>query len=211
MRPSEKLSSFVKDALVAGRGPEDIRRAITEAGWTQAEAEGALATWANTGFTPPVPSPTRLVSARDAFFYGLMFAALLLTTWHLNTLAFELIEAWLPDVDQPGRYFSRNAVRWSVSILVVFAPLFFWMNHRATAATRSDPVLRRSGIRRWFGYVTLFLASITLLCDLVYVIHATLSGDLTAQVAAQASVVAATASAVFFYFRGQTRETDHVA
>jgi hypothetical protein len=75
------------------------------------------------------------------------------------------------------------------------------MNHRAA---RANPGARRSPVRKWLGYLTLFLAAIALLGDLIWVIYVYLQGDLGLRVLLKALVVLVVASAIFFYFRRET-------
>ncbi|WP_289040168.1 DUF5671 domain-containing protein [uncultured Aliiroseovarius sp.] len=207
MRPSDQLAAFTRDALSAGQSRDDIRAALAQSGWAPNEIDEALDAWADIDFPTPVPRPCPYVSAREAFFYGLMFAALAMTAWHLVALLHNQIDHWVADPlnDDAGRY-AINSTRWSIAALVVFAPTFLVMNHRAVRATNSDPGKRRSGVRKWFGYVTLFLASISLLGDLMAVIYALLSGDLTVRFMLKALVVAGVAGTVFAYFRQDTEE-----
>jgi len=206
MRPADQLAQFVAEALKEGRSREEIADALSQAGWTTSEASGALNAWADTPFRPPVPRPRPFVSAREAFVYGLMFLALAMTAWHITTLGFELINLWLPDVTDRTNRYNADSVRWSISILVVFFPLFLIMNARAQRATREDAGRRRSAVRKWFGYVTLFLAAVALLGDLIAVIYALLNGDLTARFVAKATLVALTAGLIFLYFRSEVEE-----
>lgn len=206
MRPADQLAQFVAEALKEGRSREEISAALHQAGWTQNEVAGALDAWAETGFLPPVPRPRPYVSAREAFLYGLMFLALAMTAWNITALGFELIELWLPDVTDEFNRYNAETVRWSISVLVVFFPLFVVMNTRAQRAAHADPGRRRSAVRKWFGYITLFLAAIALLGDLIAVIYALLSGDLTARFIAKAALVALTAGLIFLYFRGEMEE-----
>jgi hypothetical protein len=203
MRPADRLAGFVRDALVAGRSREDIRTALSHAGWSPAEVDTALTAWAETPFDPPVPRPQPYVSAAEAFLYSLMFFALAMTAWNLTSLLFELIDGWLPDPVDGLSGISASRVRWAISILVVFFPLFLLLNARATRAAARDPGTRRSSVRKWFAYVTLFLAALGLIGDLVAVIYAFLSGDLTTRFAAKAATVAVVAGAVLAYFRGE--------
>jgi hypothetical protein len=208
MRPADQIAQFVAEALKEGRSRDEISAALDEAGWTPNEVAGALDAWAETGFTPPVPRPRPYVSAREAFLYGLMFLALAMTAWNITTLGFELIELWLPDVTDKFSRYNAQSVRWSISVLVVFFPLFLVMNTRAQRAAHADPGKRRSAVRKWFGYITLFLAAIALLGDLIAVIYALLSGDLTARFIAKAALVALTAGLIFLYFRGEMEEAE---
>lgn len=207
MRPSDQLAEFTRDALAAGQSRDSIRAALTRSGWAPNEIDEALDAWAAIDFPTPVPRPRPYVSAREAFFYGLMFAALAMTAWHLVALLHNLIDHWVADPlnDDAGRY-AINSTRWLIAALVVFAPTFLVMNHRAVQATKADPGKRRSGVRKWFGYVTLFLASISLLGDLMAVIYALLSGDLTLRFMLKALVVAGVAGTIFAYFRQDADE-----
>lgn len=203
MRPADRLAGFVRDALIAGRSRDDIHGALARAGWSATEIDTALNAWAEAPFDPPIPRPQPYVSAAEAFLYSLMFVALAMTAWNLTSLFFELIASWLPDpVDGLSRI-DADRVRWAIAILVVFFPLFLLLNARAVKAATRDPGVRRSSVRKWFAYVTLFLAALGLIGDLVAVIYAFLSGDLTARFAAKAATVAVVAGAVLAYFRGE--------
>ena len=56
-RKADLLSEFVGDALIAGRSRDDIRTALSEAGWATKEINAAIGAWAAGDFTPPVPRP----------------------------------------------------------------------------------------------------------------------------------------------------------
>jgi len=208
MRSADQLANFTRDALTAGKSRAEIADALTSAGWAKNEVTEALNAWADSDFTPPVPRPRPYVSAREAFFYGLMFAALGWTAWHLVALAFNLIDMWLPDAGDRVRVGDRRNMRFSIASLIVFAPLFFYLANRAASDTRKDPSKRRSGMRKGLGYLTLFLAALTLAGDLVFVLYSLLNGDLTAQIIAKAAVLAVIAGAIFAYFRNETMVDD---
>lgn len=212
MKSSEQLARFVRDALNAGKSRDQITGALAEAGWTDAEIRDALRGWAESDFIPPIPRPRPFVSAREAFLYGLMFIALGVTAFHLTALGFNLIDKWMPETGYEERaYYRVDSIRWSIASLVVFFPVFLWLNTRANTAIRSDPGQRRSLVRKWFGYITLFLAAIAILGDLIFVIHALLSGDLTLRFFAKSALVAAVAAVIFLYFRADMAEDSNVA
>ena len=207
MRPSDQLAEFTRDALAAGKSRDDIRSALSQSGWAPNEVAEALDAWAEIDFSTPVPRPRPYVSAREAFFYGIMFVALAMTAWHLVSLLHNLIDHWVTDpLDENGGRYALSSTRWSIAALIVFAPTFLVLNRRTVQATKADPGKRRSGVRKWFGYVTLFLASISLLGDLMAVIYALLSGDLTLRFILKALVVAGVAGSVFAYFRQEENE-----
>ncbi len=202
MKPAEQLAQFVQQGLQAGHSPERLRAALLEAGWSDAEVDGALAGWADAGLGVPVPRPRASVSARDAAVYGLLFVALLSVTWNLVSLGFRLIEIWVPDPLQRGGRdaWTSSSVRWSMAALIVLGPLFVALHIFAERAT-SHRGMRRSPMRRRVGALGLFLAALVLLGDAVGVVYAALSGDMTAQFIAKAALVAVVAVLVMLYFR----------
>lgn len=204
MRTSDQLADFVGHALSHGRSRDEITGALTSAGWRPEEVAAALRAWSPVEFTPPVPRPRPQLTAAEAFIYGCMFTALAISASHMVWLGFELIDRWLPD---PARdsYNSYNAwaIRWSIAMLIVAMPVFLLINAHTVRAERADAGRRRSGVGRWFGYVTLFLALLSLAGDLVSAIYATLSGDLTASFVAKSALVAAVAGLIYLYFRAR--------
>lgn len=202
MRPPELLSQFVREGLVAGHPPGDLRAALERAGWSRAEIDAAMHGWSDAGLGVPVPHPRPSVTGRDAVLYGLMFVALLAVTWHLVQLLFALITIWFPDPAEVARPRGATAsMRWSIATLIVLLPLYVWLDRRAEKEASADPGIRRSVTRRKFASITLFLAALALLGDTIAVVYAALSGDLTVQFVAKASVVAVVAALVIAYFR----------
>lgn len=210
MKPNETLSDFVARALAAGRDRDEIAAALQQAGWQAGDIRRALAAWGDAALGLPVPRPAAHVSARDAFFYGLMFTALALLVWHVDTLGFDLIDrAYITGTDYADEWRAQS-IRWSIAVLVVVVPLFLWLNRAEAARLRSDPAQARSAIRKWFAFVTLYLAVLGMVGDLVATIYALLNGDLTLQFIAKAALVLLTAGLVFLYYRGEMRQGDEV-
>lgn len=200
MRPADQVADFVAKALSAGRSRDEIARALKGAGWTAGEVSAGLDAWAVSDFIPPVPRPRPYVSAKEAFVYGIMFAALAMTSWYITLLGFELIDRWLPDPGTDVSIYGLWNIRWSIATLVVTLPVFLVLNLRMSRDVQREPSKRRSALRKWFGYITLFLAAVALAGDLIATIFSLLNGALTARVAARAALVAVTAGLIFVYF-----------
>lgn len=204
MARSDELNDFVRSGLASGRSGDELATALTQAGWSGREIAAALAAWlpAAPGL-PPVPRPRAYVSAREALVYGLLFVLLGMICWHVTMLGFEVIESLLPGWE--GRYYtpSASAMRWNIATLIPAVPLFLLLNRKVMRDTARDTGRKRSLVRKWFAAVTLLLASLTLLGDLVAVIYSLLNGDLTARFAAKAALVAVMAGLVFAYYRGE--------
>lgn len=205
MAVNKDLAQFVREALGAGRSRSEIEVVLTEAGWTTAEAREALQAWSETSFVPPIPRPQALVSARDFFIYALTFGALIFTAIYMVVLCHALIDWAYP---QPYHYGISSTVRWSIAVLVVAAPTYFWLTWRERRRLENDPSLHRSSVRKWWIYIALLVAASVLLGDLVSTIYALLDGDFTVQFLAKAAVVAVVAGGVFLFYRGDIRHGD---
>ena len=201
MARSDELSDFVRHGLAAGRSREELAAALAQAGWSGREAAEALDGWAAAPGLPPVPRPRAYVSAREGLVYGLLFLLLIFICWHLTMLGFQVIDSILPGLED--RYPPPpSALRWSMAALIPSVPLFLWLNRRV-AATMGDPGRRRSLVRKWFAAVTLLLASLALLGDLVAVIYSALNGELTARFLAKAALIAAIGGLAFAWWRDE--------
>ena len=202
MAGNRDLAQFVRDALSAGKSRVEIAAVLGQAGWSAQEVSDALEGWADVPFAPPVPRPRPVVTARDFFVYALMFGALLFGAGYLVGLLHALIDHFISSEDSGATY----RIRWAMAVLIVTLPLYLWLATRENRRLAADPALARSAIRSWMTYVTLLFAAAVLLGDLVAVIYAFLSGDLTVQFALKALVVAGIAGGIFGYYRRDGRQ-----
>jgi hypothetical protein len=202
VRPADRLSRFVQDGLRAGHDADTLRRALLAAGWSEAEIDSALSAWADHGLGVPVPRPSGGAEMQGAVLYGLMFVALVLVTFNLADLGFDLIEIWLPDPLREGYHFdAADSIRMSVALLVVALPLFLWLDRRAARAVASDPGQRRAPLRHKFGAFAMFLSALALLGAAVAVVYAGLMGVVTAQFMAKVALIVVIAVLVIAWFR----------
>lgn len=196
MAGGREIDRFVRDALNLGRSRDDIGAALDHAGWPRRDIDRALAAFADTPFVPPVPRPRPAATARDAFLYALTFVALSVVVLNLVSLAFEVIEV----IFEPGsRRGGWRGIAGEAAALLVFLPVFLWMDMRTRREDRRNPV------RKGFAYAGLFASTMVLLVDLVATLAFAFRGGLGLAVALRAGVVAAVAGAVFLYFRGDLK------
>lgn len=200
MKPTDSLSRFVHDALAAGHDRQAIRQALVAAGWPVAAAEQALAGWETAAGMPPVPRPRAYLSAREGLVFGLLFLSLAVIGWHVCALGFELIDRLLPDGRQ---YFGSSSLRWSAATLLTFVPLFLFLDRRAGREQRQQAPGGRSLVRRWFASLGLLVAALLLLGDLVYTIHALLSGEMTLGFVLKALLVGIMSGLILAYYRDE--------
>lgn len=203
MAVSKELSRFTRDALAAGKSRDEIAQALAASGWTPSEVSDALGAYAETPFSPPVPRPQNMVSARDFFVYTLTFGLMVFGAIYLVLLCHALIDLAM---DDKKNYWSTRNIRWSMAALIVSTPVFIWLTVRERAKLAADPALYRSAIRKWLIYLTLLVSATVMLGDLMAVIYAFLNGDFTLQFMAKALVVAAVAGLIFLFYLNDIRK-----
>jgi hypothetical protein len=208
----EELVGFVKGALDRGVARPEIRDVLLAAGWRREDVEKALRAFAEAPFPLAVPRPQPYLSARETFFYLLQFAALYTTAFNLGRLLFLLIERGFPDpIDAAWQYdHASDGIRWSIASLAVAFPIFLLVARSLARAAERDPERRRSKIRKWLTYLTLFIAATVLTGDLITVLYNLLGGELTARFLLKTVTVAVIAGGIFGYYlwdlRGEEKE-----
>jgi hypothetical protein len=208
---TQDLEQFVRDALARGCSRQDIDKALTDAGWTVEQIRSALTAYADVDFAIPVPRPRPYLSAREAFLYLVLFTTLYLSAYHLGSLLFELINRAFPDVSMPyGNGVSRS-IRWSVASIVIAFPIFLLLSAKIGRELVQQPVKRQSAVRRWLTYLTLFVAAVVLICDLITLVDSVLGGEITARFILKVIVAGVIASAVFGYYLWDLRRDEDVA
>ena len=71
-----------------------------------------------------------------------------------------------------------------------------------------SPGKRLSAVRRWLTYLTLFIAACVLVGDLITLVHAFLSGELTLRFALKVGVVALIAGGIFGWYLWDLRQEE---
>jgi hypothetical protein len=198
----QQLELFVKEALQSGSTKSDISKALEDAGWPGAQIKNALDAFLDSAFPVPVPKPRPSLSARDAFLYLVMFSTLYFGAWNLGSLLFSFINRAFPG-PAGGRYpayFELEMQRWSTAAVIIAFPVFLFVARYIGQQIQRNPFKRLSPARRWLTYLTLFIASGTLLGDTTTLIFNLLGGDLTIRFTLKVLVVAAIAGSAFTYY-----------
>jgi hypothetical protein len=204
-----QLVTFVEGALRAGQPREAVRAALEQAGWSQDQVADALGHFADVAFAVPVPRPRVQLSARDAFWYLLMFGTLYVSAFYLGDLLFGFINRLLPDELERGSLpYVESGIRWATAALIVAFPVFFFSAVKLAKEVAADPSRRSSTVRKWLTYLTLLVAAGVIVGDSITLVFNMLSGELTLRFVLKVIVVAAIAGAVFGYFTWSTRVDD---
>jgi hypothetical protein len=148
-------------------------------------------------------------TAKDVFSHLLAIVTLFMGVISFIALYFQYINIKFPDVLSfyyPG---SLEIIRQCMAILIVAWPVFILISWMIYKDLRSEPTKTNIGIRKWLQYLTLFVASLTIIIDLITLIRYFLDGEITTRFALKILVVLLTAAAVFgYYFWDLKREVD---
>jgi Domain of unknown function (DUF5671) len=204
----ERLTGFVREALARGIPRAEVEGALRGAGWAPEQVADALGSFADVSFPVPVPTPRPYTSAREAFLYLVLFFSLYTVAYHLASLGFDIIDRLLPDPAKPLSGYWAQSVRFSVSALVVAFPVFAWLALVIGRAMRKDPTKRASRVRKWLTYLTLVVAALALMCDVIALVYNVLGGEATARFVLKVVVVGAIGGTVFCYYLWDLRRED---
>jgi hypothetical protein len=184
---------------------EDV---LSRAGWSGDQIRNALQGYADVEFPIPVPRPKPYLSAREAFMYLLLFSTLYLSAFNLGVLVFYYINLAFPDAAQMYNEYARQGVRWALSSLIVSFPVFAYVSSIVGRSVRKDPGKRRSNVRRWLMYLTIFAAASVLIGDFITLVYNVLGGELTTRFILKALTIAVIAGTIFGYYLSDLRLED---
>ena len=201
------ISGFVHDALLRGISREDIAEALQKGGWAPKEIKSSLEAFVETGLPLPVPRKRVSSSPKEAFLFLMLFAALYTAAFALGSILFDLINLFLP---QPGEtaQWSIESLRYGIASVVVAFPIFLLMQRVISRENLRNPGQRISPVRRWLTYLTLFVASLSIITDLISLIFRFLEGDITLRFSLKVLVVAILAGGAFIYYLRDLRRDE---
>lgn len=143
---------------------------------------------------------------RDFFLYLLAIFALYSIAVFFGRLVFAYINYAFPD---PLDYYdtAHSGARWAVAWLVVVYPVYFFTTRFLMKDIDRHPEKQDMKIRKWLIYLTLFIAAITIMIDLVRLINHFLSGQLAIRFILQSLAVVIIAATIFgFYYYDLRRQ-----
>ncbi len=141
-------------------------------------------------------------SPADVFSYLLMIIMLYVGVVSFVAMLWQYINISFPDILQGSYYYvgATDIIRNSISSLLIVWPilvLISWMIGKDLRANIEKKELR---VRKWLLYLTLFVASLTIVIDLIQLINSFLNGELTTRFTLKVLVVLVVAVAVFGFY-----------
>jgi hypothetical protein len=143
----------------------------------------------------PVPKST----PKDVFLHLLAIVALYVSAVSFMTLMFQLISTWFPD-SLSYNYGVAEAIRWSASLLIVMFPVFLGITWLINKDFVQHPERREIRVRKWLGYLTLFISALTVIVDLATLVYNLLGGELTVRFILKVLTVLIVAGLIFVYY-----------
>ena len=206
---NQPLADFVQQALSHGVPRRDIAAALQKGGWAAKEVSAALDAFVETDLPLPVPRKRVSSSPKDAFLFLMLFSTLYTAAFALGSVMFDLINLFLP---QPGEQAisSIMSLRYGIASAIVSFPTFLFMSILISRETAANPGQRISPVRRWLTYLTLFVASVSMVADLITLILRFLEGDITVRFGLKVFVAGILAGGAFWYYLRDLRR-DEVA
>jgi len=206
---TEDLQKFVRKALEKNVSRDKIAAALKQARWRDEEIKAALGSYADDHEVGlPVPRRKASLSASEAFQYLTIFLCLTIIAFASGNMLFNLVDAWVPDPQNPYSNWVPSEVRFALSALIVAMPVYVFMSYGAWKAMRTDPVKRESPVRKWLTYLTLFATGGVAIGDLIALINQLFEGDLATRFLCKSFIVLCIAGAIFLYYLRDLRRDE---
>src|SRR3989344_821188 len=139
---------------------------------------------------------------RDFFLYLLSSATLYYSAVWLITLWYQYINHWFPEVNQYAYAEAgiSSLMRWALASLIIVFPVYIGVMRFLNKDLEKNPQKLEMRIRKWLIYITLFIAAVTIIVDLVALVFNLLDGDFTARFLMKVFAVLIVAQSVFGYY-----------
>lgn len=142
----------------------------------------------------------------EDFFLNLgAMAALYISAVALISLWWNYVNNLFPDAAYSYYDPYSSGVRWAMAALIIVFPIFIWLTRLINDRGRKDPMKKELKVRKWLVYLTLFIAGLTIVIDLVAVLNNFLGGELSARFGLKALAILVVAGLVFYYYLEDVR------
>lgn len=149
---------------------------------------------------------TKTNTPRNLFVHLLAIVTLYWSAISFTTLLWQYINKFFPDnLNYSGYDFYSGAIRFSVSALIIVFPVFIATSWYLNKLYRKEAQVRQSKIRKWLLYLTLFIASLVIIGDLIGTINTLLGGEITVRFILKALSIFLVAGLVFGYYLDDVR------
>ena len=206
---TESLIAFILEKIGRDADRDHIEKQLTAVGWSSDEINAAyIEALIRSGVPVPDDKPVSGVKELSSLDYSLKFFSFVLLgtiTCFLGYLYFLVIDRFFSDELFVASSYQRQAfldgIHYSIAALIVAYPLYCFVMRHGLRYVVSGEFHKEPKLIRIFTYFVLFITSITILGDLIYVIFTFLEGELSIRFILKALVVLAIAALVLrFYY-----------
>ncbi len=138
-------------------------------------------------------------SAKDVFSYLLMIIMLYVGVSFLITLLFQYINVQFPDYLDFYYTGSLDLIKASISALIIVWPVFLLMEWMISKDLKKDTQKAQVWIRKWMLHLTVFIAAVVIIVDLITLVNNFLGGELSIRFGLKVLAILIIAALVFGY------------
>lgn len=163
----------------------------------------------STGSTSSLQATSGRASARDFFLHLGAIVALYTVVISFLNLVFKIINKAYPEIANYSYYYGYGGseISMPVATLIIVFPIFILLSYFVYKSYEENPAKKELGIRKWLTYITLFVAGIILVGDLVTVLYKFLDGqNLTLAFLLKALAVIIVTGLVFGFYLQDIRD-----
>ncbi len=147
---------------------------------------------------------THKVTPKDFFLWAGAMVGLYGSVISFITLLFAYINHAFPDALEQGGYYYQDpfsgAIRFAMASLIVLVPVTILLLQLIRKDISKDSGKADLWVRRWALFLTLFLAGLAMVIDLITLINYFLGGEITTRFVLKTAVVLLVAAGVFMHF-----------
>lgn len=147
-------------------------------------------------------------SPKYVFLHLLLVGTLYASVIGFITLLFQYVSFLMPELGDVNSYYYRgilDAIRGATAMLIVIFPVFLFVSWLLRKDFDKDPGKRNMRIRKWLLHLTLFITSIVIIVDLITLIYAFLSGEITTTFLIRILIILSVVGTVFSYYLWEIR------
>lgn len=197
---NNNIESYIRRGVARGKNHEDIANNLRAAGWREEMITAAFIAVAEN------PQGTEFESeenSRATFLYILSFFSLYISVWAFINTSFGIIDKFF-GVEMSSE--DLLGFRWSIAWLVVVFPVFLITNYYIPKVLPSGGEnVELTGTRKTLTYVTLFLATVTLIGSAVFAVFELTGGEFITPAMPKITTIALIAALLFGYYFNDLR------
>jgi len=137
-------------------------------------------------------------SPKDVFLHLLSVITLYVSAIGFGSLVFDEINLLFPSPLDYG--LPYDSMRWSLALLVILVPVYMLVTRYLYRDLAAHPEKKELRIRKWLIYLTLFVAALVIIGDLVSLVYTFLQGDFTIRFFLKIASVFLIAGTIFTYY-----------